>query len=354
MRGLMTDALFVGPAAARCHLVVGESLIDLIRRPEEPDLARIGGSPLNVAVGLSRLGVPTALHTRIGSDQHGDRIAAHLDANGVVLLAGSVTSGSTSMAVAHIEGDLTRYEFDLTWELDHGVRVDPVLVHTGSVAAVLEPGASVVKHLIGVLRERATVSYDPNVRPQLFGGREDALRQVESFVALADIVKASAEDLEWLYPGQEPADVARRWLALGPALVVVTRGAQGALGVTAAATVSVPARPVEVVDTVGAGDSFMAGLLAALDEAGLVGPENKERLLRVAAAELEDALHFAARCSALTVARLGADPPTRDAVGARLPASERQVRDMRALQGRGAAVGPIKRLAGEQAARGTR
>lgn len=311
----MIDRTSVPHAAARRHLVVGESLIDLIRRPREPELARVGGSPLNVAVGLSRLDVPTALWTRFGQDQHGALIAEFLDANGVALVPGSVTSTATSTAAAYIQEDRSaRYEFDLAWDLEPASGSDPVLIHTGSIAAVLEPGASVVRDSVRQLRRRATVSYDPNVRPQLIGEREDATPRVESFVALTDIVKASVEDLEWLYPEQDARGVARQWLELGPAMVVVTRGEMGAFAVTADVAASVPAHSLDVVDTIGAGDSFMAGLLAALDDARLLGRENEARLRAITAAELRQVLDFAARCSGVTVSRPGADPPRRNEI----------------------------------------
>lgn len=295
--------------------MVGESLIDLIRRPGEPDLARVGGSPLNVAVGLSRLGLPSTLWTRLGSDAHGVLIAQHLDANAVDLVPGSVTAGPTSRAVAHLQKDgSARYEFDLAWELAPVVGIDPLLVHAGSIAAVLEPGATAVRNLVADQRVRATVSYDPNVRPQLIGTREDAAPRLESFVALTDIVKASAEDLEWLYPGEDPEHVAQRWLELGPAIVVVTQGELGAFAVTRSLVSSVPPRIVDVIDTIGAGDSFMSGLLAALDDLGLLGRENEAALRTIEAADLEQILTFAARCAAITVSRAGADPPGRASV----------------------------------------
>ena len=311
----MTDRPSGGTATDRRHLVVGESLIDLIRHPGEPELAQVGGSPLNVAVGLSRLDVPSALWTRFGSDEHGALIADHLDANGVAVVPGSVSSSPTSKAAAHIQEDgSARYEFDLAWQLEPVIGLEPVLVHTGSIAAVLEPGAGTVRNVVRQLRGRATVSYDPNVRPQLMGERESAATRIESFVALTDVVKASSEDLEWLYPGQDAHDVALRWLRLGPAVVVVTQGEVGAFAVTTSVTRYVSARAVEVVDTIGAGDSFMAGLLAALDDLGLLGRENEPALRTIAVAELEQILTFASRCAAITVSRPGADPPLRASV----------------------------------------
>ena len=146
------------------------------------------------------------------------------------------------------------------------------------------------------------------------GSREDARACIESFVSLTDIVKASSEDLEWLYPGHDSGDVARRWLDLGPAIVVVTKGELGAFALTSSAAASVPVGTVDVIDTIGAGDSFMSGLLAALDDAGLLGRENERSLRAIGAHDLEQVLRLAARCAAITVSRPGADPPHRAAV----------------------------------------
>ena len=290
--------------------MVGESLVDLIRRPGEPELAQVGGSPLNVAVGLSRLDVPSALWTHFGSDEHGGVIADHLDVNGVAVVPGSVTSSPTSKAAAHIQEDgSARYEFDLEWQLEPVTGLKPVLVHTGSIATLLEPGAGTVRDVVRQLRGRATVSYDPNVRPQLMGERESAATRIESFIALTDVVKASSEDLEWLYPKQDAHDVALRWLQLGPAVVVVTQAEVGAFAVTTSVTRYVSARTVEVVDTIGAGDSFMSALIAVTLDWGL-------DLDRDDATALLQAAHAVA---GITCSRRGADPPTREELPAGWP-----------------------------------
>lgn len=297
-------------------LVIGESLIDLIRRPGHPEVPRVGGSPLNVAIGLSRLEIPVVLQSRIGHDSHGALIEQHLTANEVALTPGSITAGSTSTAVATIGTDgAASYAFDIAWSVAPvpAQASAPALVHTGSIAAVLEPGATTVRATIESLRSSATVSYDPNVRPQLMGSRDAARAKIESFVELADVVKASDEDLAWLFPGTSPHDVARRWLRRGPALVVVTLGAGGAYAAArSGAVVEVPAAPTTVVDTIGAGDSFMAGLLAALADADLLGRAREARLQALDADAVRAIVEFAATCAAVTVSRPGADPPRRD------------------------------------------
>jgi fructokinase len=299
-------------------LVIGEALIDLIRRPGEHVDARVGGSPLNVAVGLSRLDVPAVLQTRIGSDAHADLIAAHLSENDVALVPGSVAGGRTSTAVATIGDDgAATYEFDIHWSLDRTPTGSPTLLHAGSIGAVLEPGASVVINTIRVLRDNATISYDPNVRPRLMGERDSARARIESLVCLADVVKVSSEDLEWLYPDTDADVVARRWRHLGPAIVVVTHGETGAYAVGSAGAVRIPAPATDLVDTIGAGDSFMAGLLAALSDHDLLGRKQEARLRALDEDALRQLLVFAAACAAITVSRPGADPPRRDALAVR-------------------------------------
>jgi fructokinase len=296
-------------------LVIGEALIDLIRRPGQPDDARVGGSPLNVAVGLSRLEIPVVLQTRIGCDEHGALIEEHLAENEVELVARSITAERTSTAVATIADDgSASYDFDIDWSVAARPDLEPTLVHTGSIAAVLEPGAAVVLATVDALRATATISYDPNVRPQLMGSRDVARARIEAFVERADVVKASDEDLAWLFPGTSPADVARRWLRLGPALVVVTLGGDGAYAAAHGAAVQIPAPPTTVADTIGAGDSFMAGLLAALSDADLLGRRHSDRLRSLDLEQLRGLLEFAAGCAAVTVSRPGADPPRRDQV----------------------------------------
>ncbi|MGM7422243.1 PfkB family carbohydrate kinase, partial [Cellulosimicrobium sp. CpK407] len=157
----------------------------------------------------------------------------------------------------------------------------------------------------------ATITYDPNARPALMGDPADARARIEALVALADVVKVSDEDLAWLVPGTDPVAVARDWLALGPALVVVTYGGEGALALTAAGEQRVTAPRVEVVDTVGAGDSFMGALLDGLWDAGLLGADRRDALRAVDTATLTRLLERCAAVAAVTVSRAGANPPRR-------------------------------------------
>ena len=302
-------------------LVVGEALVDIVLRGEEPPAEHPGGSPANVALGLGRLGRRVSLLSRIGDDDRGRLLTEHLAASGVALAPGTLAGGRTSTAVARLDdAGVATYAFDLDWQLPDGGGPAPArALHTGSIAAFLAPGGHAVLELVRRARGTCTVSYDPNARPVLMGDPGAARERVETFVAASDVVKVSDEDLAWLVPGTDPVDVATRWLALGPAVVVVTRGGDGATGLCTGGRVDVAAPAVRVVDTVGAGDAFMAGLLDALSAADLLGVERRDALHGIDPARLEAATRRATRVAALTCARPGADPPTRAELAAAHP-----------------------------------
>ncbi|MGW5055345.1 carbohydrate kinase family protein [Actinokineospora sp. NPDC004072] len=286
--------------------VVGEALADLIADPDGRTFrAHPGGSPANVALGLARLGLPARLGTRIGDDLFGRMIRAHLAAEGVEVHALPALTGQTSVAFAATDAaGVAAYDFRLDWDITDLTAL-PVRthLHTGSLATALEPGAAVVED--AMLRARAagaTVSLDPNVRPSLAGDRDRAASRVERQVGMADIVKVSAEDLAWLHPDADPVAVARRWAAAGPALVVVTLGSDGAHAVSGGVEVVRASPPVTVVDTVGAGDAFTAGLLRWLS--GHLGA-----MSTLDGHALAAAVDFANAVAARTCARPGADPP---------------------------------------------
>jgi Sugar kinases, ribokinase family len=298
-------------------LVIGEALVDVVRRFDGTQSAHPGGSPANVAFGLARLGRRVELLTSLGDDAYGALVRDHVESSGAMVVATSAAP-HTSVATANLdEHGVATYDFDLEWALhaEQTTIPDPVVVHTGSIAAVLEPGASAVEFLVGAAKERATITYDPNVRPSLMGERGQAEATIERFVALADVVKVSDEDLEWLFPGEDPADAAQRWLALGPALVVVTLGSKGALAACEAGMVSVPPVIVEVADTVGAGDSFMSGLIDGLWSADLLGGQRREALRAIDLPKVTLILQRCARIAGITVSRSGANPPTRTELG---------------------------------------
>lgn len=297
-------------------LVVGEALVDVVTRPDGSVSEHPGGSPANVALGLARLGRETHLLTHLGDDERGARVRAHLEASGVRLVPGSIVPGTTSVARATLDADgAASYDFDLEWALPTvPLPPDPIAVHTGSIAAVRQPGAATVERIVLGAHRRTTVTYDPNLRPDLMGSPETVRPFVETLVAAADVVKLSEEDALWLAPDQPPEQLLERWLTLGPAAVVLTRGGSGSLAVCRSGRVQVSTPPVTVADTVGAGDSFMAGLLDGFWEAGLLGGELRPALADMSRQILDRVLRHAARIAAVTVSRPGADPPTRDEI----------------------------------------
>ncbi|GIG28584.1 fructokinase [Cellulomonas marina] len=286
-----------------------------MRRTGAPGAAHPGGSPANVALGLARLGRRAELLTWLADDEDGRTVRTHLEASGVRVLTGDRAPERTSRAVATLDdAGVATYAFDLEWDLpapvDEGAG-DALVVHTGSIATVLRPGGPRVAELLERRRATSTITYDPNLRPALMGDPVDVLPLVEALVALADVVKVSDEDLAWLLPGLDPADVARRWVGAGPALVVVTRGGEGTVAVTSAGVeVDLPAQRVQVADTVGAGDSFMGGLIDGLWSAGLLGPDRRAALAAIDADALTAVLARCVRIAAITVSRPGANPPT--------------------------------------------
>ncbi|MEU1213189.1 carbohydrate kinase [Streptomyces sp. NPDC005791] len=291
-------------------LVIGECVADIVRLPGTPDRIHPGGSPANVAYGLARLGRSTTLVTQLGPDPGGRLVRDHLASAGVRILDDGSGAPTPAATVDLDDQGRAAYTFEITWALGPvQLREPPQHVHTGSVATALEPGADTVLHLVRSLRGAATISYDPNVRPALMGEHAPAVDRAERCVELSDIVKASDEDLRWLYPDEAPEEAAERWLGSGPAVVLVTRGAGGATAFLPGVTVSIGAPPVRVVDTVGAGDAFMSGALHALASHGLLGAAGRARLRTLDAAVLDDVLRHAVASAAVTVARAGALPP---------------------------------------------
>jgi len=300
-------------------LVIGEALVDVVRRPDGSVDAHPGGSPANVALGLGRLGRDVELLTHLADDENGALVMRHLEGSLVTLAEGSVTADRTSVATAHLDAaGAATYDFDLTWALDPAAKPlpGPLVVHTGSIAAVLQPGGADVLRLIERFRDTATVTYDPNARPALMGEPAGALAAIEAVIALTDVVKVSDEDIQWLDRHTSVDDVAARWLGLGPAFVVVTRGGDGATAyVQGGRRVDVAALRVEVVDTVGAGDSFMSGLIDGLWGAGLLGASQRDELRAIDLDALARILGRCVRIGAITVSRAGANPPTSAEMG---------------------------------------
>jgi fructokinase len=299
-------------------LVIGEALIDIVADGHRVVSEHVGGSPLNVAVGLARLGRDVDFLTHIGDDPYGRRIAEYVAASGAQLVSGSQSADRTTTARLTVnEKGSADYEFDVDWQLSGTPPVTPpLLVHTGSIAAIHDPGCLAVAALVDAYRVSATVTFDPNVRPSLIAERELARTRIEHLVERSDIVKVSEEDLRWLEPDRKPEDVAQTWQSLGPAIVAVTMADQGAEAICAAGTVRVPALSARVVDTVGAGDSFMVGVLDALWSQGLLGADRRAGLVALDLEALTAVLEAGSAVAAVTVSRAGADLPDRDALTA--------------------------------------
>lgn len=289
-------------------LVIGESVMDIITHGDE-ELHRPGGSPMNVAVGLARLGSDVELLTQLGSDAAGDAITRHLHDAGVVIHGASRIAGPTSTAHATLQADgSAMYEFDIVWRLP-STRISPRrLIHTGSIGAILEPGAGEVRRIIQ-RQPDALVCFDPNIRPAVMGTRDDVRRLVEEISAYAHVVKMSEEDVAWLYPGAGPESVAESLTAAGVELAIVTLGADGCILRTPTLALRLPAYPTSVVDTVGAGDSFTSALLFEIVRLDLVDIVREGGLTRQQATGLA---RRAMAAAAITVSRQGAQPPTLD------------------------------------------
>jgi fructokinase len=304
-------------------VVAGDALVDLTTTRSERGTPAYephpGGSCLNVAAGLGRLGVPTSFLARVSDDGFGRLLRRHLSASGVLpdhLLA---TSDLTTLAVADLEEGNAAYAFHSAGCADRGLLPEHLAdlpdggrlptgaaLHVGSIALVLEPQATTLEGLLRRESGHRLVSLDPNVRPGLIGDRDRYRVRLESWVGGSDLVKASDEDLAWLYPGEDPDAVAQRWLAAGAALVVITAGADGAFARTGSARVRAPAVAVTVADTVGAGDAVTAALLAQLHWAGRL---TREGLAGLTADQLAALLTGAVWAGGFTCTRSGAEPP---------------------------------------------
>ncbi len=289
-------------------LVIGESLVDIVETADGEVIETPGGSALNVAITLARLGVGTLLLTALGDDERADQIESHLAASGVTLVEGTRRLRRTSTAAARLQADgSAHYAFDVAWEPTTAAAPPARVVHAGSLALFLEPGAALVRRQLETVTDTALVTLDPNIRPTLLPARDAVLPGFEELLPLSHVVKLSDEDAAWLYPNLAERDVVRRLLDLGPSLVAITRGSSGCVLACRDSVVELSAAPTEVVDTIGAGDSFMGALIEQL----LVRDLTQD--LRVGRALWPEELAViggaAARVAAVTVGRRGADPP---------------------------------------------
>ena len=306
----------------RVLTVIGEALVDLVPDGASGKHRPIpGGSPFNVAVGLARLGNRTSLMARFADDRYGRLLRSVAAAEGIDLRGAPWAAERASVAIASVD-DAARatYEFDIQgaadwqWTADElrEVSRETQVLHFGSIASWTPPGDERIAQLVAELRARSGVliSYDPNVRPAAIGARERGVGLVERGVRAAHVVKASREDVEWLYPELAVDDVAVEWIGLGAKLVVVTDGASGANAYrNARSPVRRPGRSVTVVDTIGAGDAFTSGLLTGLVRRGV---HRARRLDGLSDGTLADVVDEAVLIAAITCERAGADPPRLD------------------------------------------
>ncbi len=293
-------------------LVMGEALVDVVSH-DTGAVPLPGGSSANCAVALSRLGRLVWLSTCWGTDPHGDLLEQHLNDNGVGLAGDPRRAARTSSALASLGADgSAKYDFDIIWEPGPVVLpadVTVVVVAYGSLGAVLQPGAAVVRAEVAHRRATALTYYDLNVRPQVTGVGQDVVAGAETMAGLAHLVKGSDEDLASLWPDRGEDEVAHRVFDLGCSALVVTKGASGATWWSPDGRVDVEMVPVRVLDTIGAGDTFGAAMLDSLWSLGAVGATAGQRLASLGAAEVQAVLVHAAAAAAVTVSRVGADPP---------------------------------------------
>lgn len=282
--------------------VAGEALVDIVLDGTPREIP--GGGPANVALGLGRLGSPVEFVTWLGDDDRGHRIAEHLQASDVRLASGVFGAERTSSATVRLADDgQPTYEFDVAWDIPP-VAHAPRWLHVGSIGAFLEPGGTKVLDLVRATEDAGgTVSFDPNIRPALLGDPDDARARFVELAQSTDVLKLSDEDAAWLFPGDDTDAVLDRLLAFGVALAVVTVGSAGAVLATPRGRVAVPGERVAVVDTVGAGDTFMATLVWQLDSGDVT-------LGALDDAALTTLGRTCTKAAAVTVSRRGADLPT--------------------------------------------
>ena len=291
--------------------VCGEVLIDLIPDGKERK-AVVGGGPANTAKALAKLGIATQFIDGLSSDQYGQIALKELQQDGVLLDYVNSSDKPTALAIVSLSNTgAATYEFVInetaTFDFSHSwlpdpFKLKPALLHIGTLVTAIEPAASILHEWASQVAEVAPVVFDPNIRPAVLGNRDLYVAAVEKWVAISACVKVSDDDLYWLYPDEKIESVVNRWLSDGVALVVVTYGAKGITGHTSSGSVEVDAVKVEVVDTVGAGDTVGAVLVEAIIEKGLSNLTGD--LLR-------DALARAVKAAAITCSRTGARPPSK-------------------------------------------
>jgi fructokinase len=290
--------------------VCGEVLIDLIPGADGIRVPHVGGGPANTAKALARLGLDSYFIDGISTDEYGVSARKELLDDEVKLDLALKSDNPTCLATVTLDSNggasyeflidgTATFDFSLEWLPDPS-RYKPNVLHIGTLVTVIEPGADVLYDWAIRVAEFAPIVYDPNIRPSVMGDRDKYQASVEKWAAISSVIKVSDDDMAWLYPGLEYSEVAKRWVADGAALVIVTRGSQGLIGFTADGAVEVPGVKIEVADTVGAGDTVGAIIVEAMIEKGI---------LNLTGDELKSTLHRAAVAAGITCSRKGAQPP---------------------------------------------
>lgn len=306
-------------------LVIGEALVDVVHSGDGGIRNIPGGSPANTAVALARLGITTFMKARISKDKFGSEIRSYLENQNVDLNLSLFVDEPSSVIDAFIQKDgSAKYEANLKgasdygWtesELDIALAENIKIIQLGSLTSYIEPGASNVENWYKKLRNNSKhlLTFDPNIRHPLDAQPEDEVRKrAKNLASLAHVVKASDEDLSWISPDQDVIETAKNFIENGTTLVVITLGKNGAVAINSNfEVIQIPAPVVEVKDTIGAGDTFAAALIAQLLEKQIV---DEKALSALAVSDLRDILSNCAMTSALTCSRQGANPPYRHEV----------------------------------------
>lgn len=285
--------------------VCGEALVDVLESG-----AVVGGGPANTAKALARLGRRVEFIGGVSTDHYGEQITEELRSDGVSMkfsLQSKKPTATAKVTLDHKGGatylftidDTATFDFNDTWLPDPS-RFKPRALHIGSLAAIIEPGSTALYDWATTVAEFAPVVFDPNVRTSYLADHDRYVESVERWISISTVVKASDDDIAWLYPDLDPVSVAKKWIQNGVHIVVITRGPKGLIAVTPEEIVDVPGSKVDVIDTVGAGDTVGAVVVDAILEYGLENLHGEA---------LQNAMDCAVRAAAITCSRTGAQPP---------------------------------------------
>ena len=301
-------------------LLCGEALMDMLPRTlaegGEAYLPVPGGAMYNTAIALGRLGEETGFFAGVSTDLFGQQLIDHLEESGVNTDYCVRSTNPTTLAFVKLTDGIANYSFMDENSAARMLSVDAIpafpktvhAFHFGAISLIQEPCGSVFEALAGRVHESAVISLDPNIRPSFITDESTYRERLNRMIAMSDIIKVSEEDLEWLAPDGRFEQVAQDWIESGAAIVTLTMGGEGTRCITSSMDIQVPVTPVEVVDTVGAGDTFNAGFLAGLRGSGVL---TKTRLKTIDRDSLRSAMEYGSRVAAYTVGQAGAKPPWR-------------------------------------------